>query len=56
MLKSSWSEGSARLFGARVIRQRLGVAPRRKSNAVHQFLVREKRVELCARLERESRR
>jgi hypothetical protein len=51
MLKSNWSEGLARLFGCRVIRQRTGRAPPRRSNAEHVFLTRSQRETVCAELE-----
>jgi hypothetical protein len=51
MLKSNWTQGSAQLFGCRVIRQRIGKAPRRKSNAVHVPMERSKLEALCAALE-----
>ena len=56
MLKSNWTKGSASLYGCRVIRQRLGQAPARKSNAVHNFLSDDKRQALVARLEATARR
>jgi hypothetical protein len=56
MLKSNWTEGSAKQYGCRVIRQRLGRAPVRKSNAVHNFLSDDKRAALVARLEATARR
>lgn len=52
MLKSNWSSGSAALFGARVIRQRVGRAPRAKSQTVHKFMSCAERQALCQRLER----
>jgi hypothetical protein len=51
-LESNWSIGSAREFGkARVIRQRIGLAPKRKSVATHKCLTIQVRENLCARLE-----
>ena len=51
MLKSDWTTGSASLFGCRVIRQRIGKAPARKSNAVHKPMDSTARELLCAALE-----
>jgi len=51
MLKSNWTTGSASLYGCRVIRQRVGKAPTRKSNAVHKPMDSTARQMLCAALE-----
>lgn len=55
MLKSNWSIGQAREAGrAYVIRQRLGTAPARKSQAVHKYMSASSRMALCAKLERQT--
>lgn len=55
MLKSNWSIGQAREAGrAYVIRQRLGTAPARKSQAVHKYMSASSRKALCAKLERQT--
>ena len=52
MLKSNWSEGSAKLVGrACVIRQRIGVAKPRASKKPHAFMDAAARLSLCAKLE-----
>lgn len=53
MLKSNWSNDtdSLKAFGCSVIRQRVGKAPRRKSNRVHEFMDSAKRAALCMKLE-----
>jgi hypothetical protein len=55
MLRSNWSEGSAKSFGkAYVIRQRLGRAKPAKSNAPHKCMGFVDRQILCAKLERQA--
>lgn len=54
MFKSNWSNGSAALYGARVIRQRLGRAKPAKSNAPHKCMSYVERAILCAKLERQA--
>lgn len=52
MLSSNWSQGSSRLFGCRVIRQKIGRAKPRKSNQVHVFMPDDERAAKAAALER----
>lgn len=55
MLKTNWTEGSARSAGrAYVIRNRLGRAKPAKSQAPHKCMGFVDRVLLCAKLEREA--
>jgi hypothetical protein len=55
MLSTNWSEGSARETGrAYVIRNRMGKAPARKSQAVHTFMRPDLRQALILKLEREA--
>lgn len=56
MLSSNWSQGSSRLFGCRVIRQKIGRAKPRKSNQVHAFMDTEQRAALANSLERAWRK
>jgi hypothetical protein len=51
MLRSNWSKGSASLFGAHVIRQRIGRAAPAKSVKVHEFMSHDARKALCTWLE-----
>jgi len=55
MLKSNWSVGTCREAGrAYVIRQKLGSAPARKSQAVHKFMSDSSRAALASRLEHQA--
>lgn len=55
MLSSNWSIGSAKTFGkVHVIRQRIGMAPARKSRSGHKCMDTRSREALCAKLERQA--
>lgn len=55
MLTSNWSIGECALSGkARVIRQRLGLGPKRKSVAAHKGMDAQGMSTLCAKLERKQ--
>lgn len=57
MLSTNWTIGSSREAGrAYVIRNKIGRAPARKSQATHAFLTAAQRIALCDKLERDAAR